>query len=47
MSDKKKKKVLDYTPHWTKEKEKNKTKHFYIIYTDFSTFSTKDNLSVF
>lgn len=39
-------------PRWTREKEKGrkkkeKRKHFYIIYTDLSTFSTKDNLSVF
>lgn len=30
-----------------KRKKKTKTKNFYIIYTDLSTFSIKDNLSVF
>ena len=45
---KKKKKCFDHTPHWTKEEEKKKQENnFYIIYTDLSTFSIKDNLSVF
>lgn len=44
---KEKKKCFDHTPHWTKEEEKNKKNNFYIIYTDLSTFSIKDNLSVF